>query len=140
MKRSRLNPYSKAQIPKLKRKLDIIFSALIRERDAKQPCIDLCEKTGIQQAGHFRIRERMSTRWNPKNVNGQNARCNAWDNDGFRHAKGIDLRWGAGTAEELERISRQIKQWDARELTALIAAAKLGYSYYVDVYQKIGPK
>jgi hypothetical protein len=81
----------------------------------------------------------MSTRWHPKNVNGQNEYCNSWGNDTYNHAKGIDLRWGQGTAEYLDKLSRQIKQWDARELTALIAAAKLGYRFYIDVYEKIGP-
>jgi hypothetical protein len=69
MQRSKLNPYSKAQIPKLKRKLDILFSALIRERDKNHPCITCPKAKATFHAGHFRPRGFMSTRWNPFNVN-----------------------------------------------------------------------
>lgn len=123
---------------KLKRKLDIVFSPIIRERDKGKPCIDGCGRKG-EQAGHFRRRELMATRWHPQNVNGQSAYCNAWDNDGYRHAIGIDKRWGKGTAKKLEFLSRQTKQWSVEELLALIEACKLGYERYCKVYGELSP-
>jgi hypothetical protein len=141
MKRSRLNPYSKSQIPKLKRKLDILFSFLIRERDKNDPCITCPKTKATFHAGHFRPRGFMATRWNPFNVNKQCNYCNVFkDGAAYEYGIALDKKYVLGTAAELYRVSQQIKQWDARELTALIAAAKLGYSYYVDLYQKIGPQ
>ena len=106
----------KPTVASLTKKLDLVFGAYIRKRDEDLPCIDLCGRWGVHQAGHFRRRELKSTRWNEKNVNGQNAYCNCWDNDTYRHAKGIDKKWGKGTAEMLEKESRKTKQWTVREL------------------------
>ena len=137
MKRTPLNRLSKREIPKLKRKADLLNGALVRERDKGKACIDLCGRRGKHQNGHFRRRELMITRYHPNNQNGQTEYCNCWDNDTYRHAKGIDARWGAGTAEYLDKLSRQTKQWDAKELTELIAAMKLGYDEYVDKYVEL---
>lgn len=122
-----------SEVEKLKRKLDRLFHPMIRLRDQGKPCIDLCGGRGTLQAGHFRRRELRSTRWDYRNVNGQNAYCNAWDNDTFRHAKGIDERWGKGTAQKLDDISKTIKQWTGPELEKLIEATK-DYETYVKTY------
>jgi len=106
----------------LKKKLDIAFSKMIRERDEGKPCIDGCGKKGTLQAGHFRRRECMATRWHLKNVNGQLEYCNCWDNDLYRHGKGIDQRWGEGTAEHLYKLSGTTKQWTSDELKTMIKA------------------
>ena len=136
MKRTPLSKTGKSTYSKLKRHLDSLFSTMIKERDKGMPCIDLCGRKGNYQAGHFRRRELMSTRWHPQNVNGQNEYCNAFDNDGYRHALGIDKRWGEGTADDLFRISQRTKKWDKKELQQLIEATK-DYQEYVDVYTKL---
>lgn len=137
LRRTGLRRTSKNRIPQLIRKLDILFSPYIRKRDARKPCIDLCGRPGKKQAGHFRRRELKSTRFDPRNVNGQNEYCNSWDNDGYRHAQGIDKRWGAGTAAELERISRKTKQWTEKELTNLIAVLQEWPGKYEKEYAKL---
>ena len=124
-----MKTYTLKDKPKLKRKLDLLVSARIRERDKGKPCIDLCGKQGTKQAGHFRRRECMQTRWHPWNVNGQNEYCNNWDNDTFRHAKGIDKKWGHGMADYLEHESRRIKNWTIPELLQLIEACKTYEAY-----------
>jgi hypothetical protein len=146
MKRSNLKrhptkvKHSKPKRPKLIKKLDLLLGALIRNRDERMPCIDLCGRTGKHQAGHFRRRKLMATRFDPQNVNGQNEYCNAFDNDGFRHAKGIDERWDEGTADELDLKSRETKQWTIPELEELILAAQTGYAEYWTTYYKLFPK
>lgn len=114
------------KLSRAKKALDRELSVYIRARDKGKPCIDLCEREGTKQAGHFRRRELMSTRYNPKNMNGQNEYCNSWDNDTYRHGKGIDERWGKGTAEELDKISRKTKQWTLEEIQRLRTALKNG--------------
>jgi hypothetical protein len=126
-------------ISRLRNKLDSVFSLMIRQRDAGKPCIDLCGRPGNKQAGHFRRREIMSTRWDYRNVNGQNEYCNCWANDTYVHAQGIDTRWGDGTAAELQRLSRIHKQWEAKHLQALIEAAP-NYKKYVKVYDQLRPR
>ena len=124
MKRTRLNRYGKSKIAKLKRKLDEIFSRYVRKRDKDEGCIS-CGFNGNLQAGHFRRRELMATRWEDKNVNGQCARCNLWLGGAtYEYAKGLDKKYGKGTAEELYKLSQKIKQWSAEELEAMIEKYK----------------
>lgn len=123
---------SKQQV--LIRSLDRHFAKLIRKRDQRKPCIDLCGRVGAHQAGHFRDRRHMATRFHPQNVNGQNTYCNCWNNDTYQHAMGIDKRWGQGTAKKLYRLSKTIKQWTVPELQALVKAAKTSMEEYENVY------
>lgn len=136
MKQGVWRKYTLSEVEKLKRKLDRLFHPMIRLRDQGKPCIDLCGKQGVMQAGHFRRRELRATRWDYRNVNAQTAYCNAWDNDTYRHAKGIDERWGNGTAKKLDDKSKKIKQWTGKELEQLIEATK-NYDTYVEVYNTI---
>lgn len=129
--------YSPRDFTRAKKRLDISFAKLIRKRDAGKPCIDNCGRKGELQCGHFRRRELMSTRWNPRNSNGQVAACNAWFDDGYLHAIGIDARWGAGTTKELHAISRKVKQWSTPQVLALIAAGEKGLKAYEEVYKEL---
>lgn len=136
--------YTQVETVKLKKKLDTLFSALIRERDKDLPCIDLCGKDyPVKQCGHFRRRELMSTRWNPKNSNGQNMTCNYFasrSNDIYRHSLGIDERWGAGMSKKIYQLSEKQKQWTGTELESLISAAKQGYEGFYTKYYEICPE
>jgi len=78
----------------------------------------------------------MMTRFDYRNVNGQNEYCNNWDNDTYRHAKGIDARWGAGVAQQLDLLSHEWCQWSIKELAALVEAAEAGYEEYVEKYDE----
>ena len=60
----------------LKRKLDKVFSAYIRKRDAEMPCISCGKYVDSKDAGHYHSRRILSTRWDPINVNGQCRNCN----------------------------------------------------------------
>jgi hypothetical protein len=58
-------------------------------------------------AGHYISRDRKPTRWNEKNCDVQCPRCNRFrSGEQFAHGRYIDKRYGNGTAEMLETISR----------------------------------
>ena len=132
---------SAAEQKRLIKKLDTALSKIIRERDGGKPCIELCGETHyVWQAGHFRPRGMMMTRFHPKNVNRQQSNCNYYKsrkNDVIRHRLGIDLRWGAGTADELYDLSVKYKNWSCDELRTLIEAAKKGIEEYTKVYESL---
>lgn len=68
-------------------------------------------------AGHFMSRRHKSTRWEPRNVNPQCCGCNTF-NAGrqFLHGRYIDEVYGAGTADQLEALSRLPVKWTTAEL------------------------
>jgi hypothetical protein len=55
----------------------------------------------------------------------------------YEFSVAIDKRWGRGTAAELYRCSKQIKQWDVRELEQLLSAAKHSYLVYTQLYDEL---
>lgn len=116
-----------------KNALDRVFSEYIRLRDSSGNglcrCIT-CSKTlpwKAADAGHFIERDRLATRYNEQNVNAQCPRCNRFRNgEQFLHGLAIDRKYGKGTAEMLEAISRK--------------PAKLGAVYYEEQIKKYREK
>lgn len=116
------------------KKLDLILSARIHERDKGKKCIDGCGRAG-EQNGHFRRRELMSTRFHPKNCNLQSTYCNCWlSGNEYAYAEGLDKKWGEGTAKELYRLSKKTKQWTREDLIYLIEESKDGMEAYENAY------
>jgi hypothetical protein len=84
------------------------FSKYVRIRDADSDGIIHCISCGRPvlwkhaDAGHFVKRQHMTLRFNEKNVNAQCKRCN-WPEQGndTGYAKGLDRKYGPGTAEKL---------------------------------------
>lgn len=126
---------------RLIKRLDAAVSLLVRERDKDKPCIDMCGDTWSRwQAGHFRPRWMMSTRYDLKNINRQQMNCNYYrshKNDLIRHERGIDERWGKGTADMLYELSKKTRGFTNDELRALIAAAKKGIEEYEKTYYSL---
>lgn len=99
-------------LPKLRRRLDVVFSEYIRRRDTREGyclCIT-CRKPkqyGEVDAGHFCRRGLLATRYDERNVNAQCRHCNRGEDKGetFEHGLAIDRKWGKGTAEELYNLS-----------------------------------
>lgn len=122
--------------------LDRVFSKMIRERDADLPCI-VCGRIKPLEAGHFRGRGMMSTRWDPINVNGECSGCNNQDYSGYGEGKsyeysvGLDKRWGKGTAKMLYKVSQTMKQWSIEDMNLLKDAARHGYPVYAQVYRDL---
>ena len=101
-------------ISKLKKELDKYFSLYIRLRDATDEGLCQCitcgkvshYKKGIQN-GHFQSRRFMSTRYDEKNCSSQCVACNMFrGGEQFRFALALDSKYGEGTAQELEFLSR----------------------------------
>jgi hypothetical protein len=125
-------------------KLDRAFSTMIRARDEGKPCI-ACGKTHREwDAGHYRRRELMSTRFNYQNVNAEGKGCNRGTHNNKYGMKDMDLyrenldkRWGRGTAQRLYKLSQQLRQWDERDLNVLTDAARRGFAVYRQVYDEL---
>lgn len=138
---------SKNPLQKTARYLDADLSRLIRlHYFPLGECMDGCG-TVIRtiedgDAGHFRRRECMSTRFDPRNLILQSKKCNRFDGGRpYETSLVIDKLWGTGTAAELYRTSRKTVQWDIRELEALRGAAKHSWLAYLTLYDElIAPK
>ena len=89
------------------------FSLYIKERDG-WTCIVCGRKPKERRqchAGHFIQSEGHSiTALNEKNVNCECEQCNIYGDaeTGYIYAKKLDMKWGAGTADYLFKLSRKI--------------------------------
>lgn len=118
----------KPTVPKLKKKLDKIFSLYIRQKyaDSKGYCycitcsrkIDWKYKT---DAGHFIERDVSITRYDERNVHPQCKRCNMSANgQQYLHGLYINKKYGKGTADELMRLRWKTHQFATYELEEMI--------------------
>ena len=140
LKRSPLARRGKSEFSRAVAKLDMAFSKMIRERDKNLPCIS-CGAVGREvDAGHFRIRQNMATRFHPKNVNAECRRCNRFGSMGFEYGVNLDKKYGEGTANKLYQLSTETKQWEVRDLEALCDAAKRGVRVYGALYNELCKK
>lgn len=104
-----------------------VVSTYIRLRDSDEDGYCKCitcsnvEWWKFMDAGHFKRRRHTSTFIHEKNLGAQCKTCNQ-KNDGMEDAfaLAIDLRWGEGTAEELDILSKQPKRFSVPELRELI--------------------
>jgi Bacteriophage Lambda NinG protein len=69
-----------AEKKKLEKKLDDVFSKIVRIRDLGKKCITCDEVLNYQiTCGHFMHRRHLGTRWDLKNAYGQCPVCNVKD-------------------------------------------------------------
>ena len=111
---------SRLDLKALDRKLWKLVSDYVRRRDCRRPisngsgfcgdCIT-CGKIWYMEdmdAGHFISRNKKAVRFDFKNINAQCRGCNRFQSGRqFEHAKAIDRKWGAGTADALLIKSKQ---------------------------------
>jgi hypothetical protein len=121
-------------------KLDVAFGAMIRARDAQIGCIT-CGRTDVpMDAGHFIRREKMSTRFNPANVNGQCRKENRFEGGrAYEYGLALDRKYVKGTAARLFKESQKIKQWEVKDLEFLADAARKGPAVYNQAYESLMP-
>lgn len=74
-------------------------------------------------AGHFMPVTYSSTRFEEENVNGQCGICNYNQGEQVKYARGIDLKYGIGTAHKLEKMAGP-KQWTIPELQEIVHDSK----------------
>jgi len=125
-------------ISKLKKELDKWFSLYIRLRDATDEGMVQCFTCGCvkhykkgMQNGHFQSRKHLATRWDEENCQVQCVGCNMFKaGEQYKFSVALDSKYGEGTAEELERISRKTikthKYWYEEEV-----------SYYKDLVENL---
>lgn len=125
---------------------DKVFSEYIRYRDGRKlvneqtgeeewwcPCITCGNWKPMRQmhAGHFQSRRFMATRWDDFNVNSQCPSCNTFNaGEQYKYSKAIDLKFGNGVAEQLERLARQTKKFTITEIIKIIDDAKKEIAEY----------
>ena len=127
------------KISKLKKELDSWFSKYIRLREATNTGAAQCftcgkvahYKSGGMQCGHFQSRRHHNTRWDEKNCQVQCVKCNMYSQgEQYKFGLYLDAKYGKGTAEELEYLSKvNIK------MTRIDYVEKI--SYYKDLVNKI---
>jgi len=124
-------------ISKLKKELDKWFSLYIRLRDATDEGLVQCITCGtvkhykLMHNSHFQSRQYLATRWNEKNCDVGCVKCNIFNfGEQYKFSIALDSKYGKGTAEELEFLSRTI-----------IKVSRLDYeekiSYYKDLVNKL---
>ena len=121
----------KLTLPKLKKKLDCIFSEYIRRRDSdgEYGCCITCGKPINWKyegnAGHFQDRAKLSTRFHEQNVHLQCVSCNKY-HGGRQYIYGhiIDDLYGEGTADMLEAMPKDGFKISRAEYAVLIAQYK----------------
>ena len=125
-------------ISKLKKELDKWFSLFIRLRFATKEgacqCFT-CGKVGHYkklQCGHFQSRRHHATRWNETNCQVQCVKCNMFSGSGeqWKFGHRLDNKFGEGTAQELEFLSKQITKVSRSDYEEKI-------SYYKDAVNKL---
>lgn len=118
-------------IPKLKQKLDVIFSQYIRLRNADDRGYVNCFTCGTVKhwkegdAGHFMVRQKMPTRYNEQNVQFQCKRCNGFQGgEQYIFGRKLDALYGPGTANALVALSNQMEKWIRADYEEKIAHYK----------------
>jgi hypothetical protein len=109
------------------KRLDNVFSEYIRLRNANAYGIAKCYTCGKEdhwkklQCGHFQSRKHYSTRWSELNCAVQCAACNVFRyGEQYMFGLNLDKDFGAGTAEELNKKSKQIVKFSNNDLLQMI--------------------
>jgi len=117
------------------RKTDAAVAKMIRENATE--CITCGEPHEVYDCGHFRRRELMATRFHPWNIHPQGRKENRFEGGMFEYGVALDRKYGPGTAEFLDMLSRNIEPWSTLELQQLRGAARMGPRVYAQVYWEL---
>jgi len=112
----------------LEKKLDRVVSEYVRrkEKGICYTCGNVKPSWKYQEAGHYKGRISMGTRFDERNIHCQCRICNQWMG-GNKEVYKVKLveQYGPGIIEELDRKSSQIKVFDIGELQDLIKEYKM---------------
>lgn len=153
LKKKRLkNKPKPGSVSFLKKIADDIFSTYVVYRDGEyrvdgwySQCVT-CEKwiklvykkdgTIDRRAihwGHFQSSRHNITRYDERNVNAQCYVCNVHNQgEQFRYSQVIDVKWGEGTAKELQGIAKQEHPFTVQELEEIISDAQKRVDYMLE--------
>lgn len=111
----------------LVKELDKVFSEYVRRKDADLNGNVSCFTCGKvshwkdMQCGHFQSRKHYATRWDEQNCQIQCSGCNIFrSGEQFKFGKSLDITYGDGTAESLERMARFTVKFSNVELAEKI--------------------
>lgn len=114
-------------VSQLKKDADSEFSKYIRNKYADYAGYVTCVTCGVSkpikemQAGHYEKRSVNSLRFDERNVHPQCVGCNVFKKGNYpRYATFMVGRYGEGILEQLEEGAKEIKQFKAHELQAII--------------------
>lgn len=117
----------KLSVPKLKAKLDRIFSEYIRLRDSDINGYCKCISCGKIEywkdvdCGHFVNRSHMGTRYSEKNCNAQCRSCNRFDEgNNIGYMKGLISKYGVKVINELEARKYSLSQMTTFDYEVMI--------------------
>lgn len=118
-KRKKLQP-----LPKLLKKVQVVFNKWIRERDMQDGCIS-CNGE-VQNAGHYWLQGSYSNlRFHEDNVHGQCIRCNKWSHGNLaEYETRLRQKIGNKRFKWLEDNRRTEKKWKRSELEELLTFYK----------------
>ena len=107
--------------------LDKVFQFYVRLRDAMPGGACRCISCGRVvpfdkiQAGHFRSRKHMSTRWSEYNVNGECFSCNCIDGDHLLdYRRNLIRKIGEQRVQWIESYCHETQKWSDFELQLMI--------------------
>lgn len=107
--------------------LDKVFQFYIRLRDSRSDgrcaCISCGKIVPFEkiQAGHYRSRKNMSTRWSELNVNGECFSCNCMEGDHLiNYRKNLIKKIGENKVNWLDAYCNQTYKWSDFEIVILI--------------------
>lgn len=109
------------------KKLWPVFSEFIRLRDADENGMCSCFTCGLMRhwkqmdCGHGLGRQHKSTKYHEKNNHAQCKRCNGFEGGmRERYKENVDKKYGKGTWDLLEMMSRKPSKWGVFEIEQLI--------------------
>ena len=114
-------------VGKLKKDLQKVFNAYIRQRDEGEPCIS-CGSFSKLQAGHyFSVGSYDGLRFNEDNVHGECARCNCWDESHLiTYRRNLEIKLGRSKylklnmqADEYKMNGYKFTRYELEELIEL---------------------
>lgn len=122
---------SPKSLSKVKKDADKYWSIYIRLRDSDEFGVAECISCGVRkpykemQNGHFVSRSSSSLRFDDENCNAQCVGCNMFkQGNQFAYAKGLDIKYGSGTADRLHERRFEMHKFTIPELEAIIEEAK----------------
>jgi hypothetical protein len=121
----------KKSLSKLQENLWKVFSEWIRRRDSDEYGIVKCFTCGKKshwkemQAGHFITRKQSATKYDEVNVQVQCVSCNIFGQGmQFIFGRNLDLKYGEGTADQLEFKSKLMCKRDRFDYEMMIDDVK----------------
>lgn len=121
------------------KKADSAFSRYVRRKHADVRGIVRCITCDKEHEwkkihnGHFMSRRHMNTRWNEQNTAPQCAGCNTFrGGEQYIFGKKLDEKYGAGTSEKMEVLSRQTTKMGIYDIEEIY----LKYKQLNDEYER----